>query len=59
MYLKVNKLGMVVHICNPNTWEAEAGRLQVQGHPQIHSETPFQKTKMSWLNMEDITTKSK
>jgi hypothetical protein len=33
------------HICNPNTWEAETGRLQIPGHPGLHSESPFQKTK--------------
>jgi hypothetical protein len=34
---------MVVHICNPSTWEAESGRSQVQG--KLHSEILFQKSK--------------
>jgi hypothetical protein len=32
------KQGMVVHVYNPITWEAEAGRLQ-GGQPELHSET--------------------
>jgi hypothetical protein len=28
--LKNSKAGMVVHACNPSTWEAEAGGSQVQ-----------------------------
>lgn len=36
---KMNKLGMVVHIFNPSTQEAEAGRyLWVQGRPGLHSQ---------------------
>lgn len=36
--------GMVVHICNPNTVEAEAGgSLQVPGQPGLHSEAPVSK----------------
>ena len=30
---------MVVHTCNPSTWEAETGRLQVQSQPQQFSKT--------------------
>lgn len=29
---------MLVHICNQNTWEVEAGGSEVQGHPWLHSE---------------------
>jgi hypothetical protein len=42
--LKVTKkcgileLGMVMHICNPSTQEAEVGGSQVQGHSGPHSE---------------------
>lgn len=24
---------MMVHVCNPSTWEAETGRLQIQDQP--------------------------
>jgi hypothetical protein len=30
--------GVVAHTCNPSTWEAEAGRLQIWGQPELHSE---------------------
>lgn len=30
----VLKLGMVVHIFNPNTWKSEVGGLQVLGHTE-------------------------
>jgi hypothetical protein len=36
-------MGMVVHSCNPSTWEAEAGGLRVQGQPWLHNETLSQK----------------
>lgn len=29
--------GMVVQICNPNSWEADAVRLGIQGCSQLHS----------------------
>jgi hypothetical protein len=29
---------MMVHACNPSTWEAEAEGLRVQSHPKLHSE---------------------
>jgi hypothetical protein len=29
----------VVHTCNTNTWEAEAGGWRVGGQPELHSET--------------------
>jgi hypothetical protein len=35
--------GMVVHICNHSTQEAEAGGLKVQGQTGLPSETLFQK----------------
>jgi hypothetical protein len=31
--------GMVVHACDPSTQEAEAGGLQVQGQPELQTET--------------------
>jgi hypothetical protein len=34
---------MVSHTCNLSIWEAEAGRLQVEGQPWLHSETLSQK----------------
>ena len=39
------KPGMVAHACNPNTWEAETGGLQVQDQPQNLSETLFRNLK--------------
>jgi hypothetical protein len=36
-------LSMVVHICNPSIWEAEAGGWQVGGQPGLHSEILPQK----------------
>jgi hypothetical protein len=43
MFYKNNTwLGLVVHTYNPNT---EAGRLQVQGQPGLHSMTLSQKQK--------------
>ena len=32
------ELDVVVHTCNPSTWEAEKGGLQVCGQPQLLSE---------------------
>jgi hypothetical protein len=29
---------MVVHVCNPSSWEAEAGGLKVQGQLWLHGE---------------------
>jgi hypothetical protein len=35
---------MVVHFCNPSTWEAEAAEgLQVKGQPQLQNKTKSQK----------------
>jgi hypothetical protein len=34
---------MVAHSGNPSTQEAEAGELQVQGHPGLLNKTLFQK----------------
>jgi hypothetical protein len=28
---------MSVHACEPSNWEAEAGGLQIQGQPGLHS----------------------
>ena len=30
--------GKTAHACNPNTWEGEAGRSDIQSPPQLHSE---------------------
>jgi hypothetical protein len=35
-------LGMVVHICNPSTWEAEGGGSWIWGQPGLHSKTESQ-----------------
>jgi hypothetical protein len=32
-------MGIVIHICNPSTWEAEAGGLWTQCHPRLCRET--------------------
>jgi hypothetical protein len=32
----------MVHLCNPSSWEAKAGELQVQDQPGLHTETPPQ-----------------
>jgi hypothetical protein len=40
-------LHVVVHICNPSVWEAEAVGSQVQCQPRLHSETLFQKERLS------------
>jgi hypothetical protein len=34
---------VVLHICNPSTQQAEAGRLRVQGQLGLHNETLTQK----------------
>jgi hypothetical protein len=31
--------GVVVHACNPSTWEAEAGKLPIGSQPELYSET--------------------
>jgi hypothetical protein len=36
--------GVVVHTCNPNSQEAEAGRSRVGGHPRLHKKTLSQIT---------------
>jgi hypothetical protein len=40
-----HKLSMVVDACNPRTWEAKAGVLQVPGQPEQLSKTYEQKKK--------------
>ena len=34
---KPRKSDMVVHTCNPSTWEVEKGESAVQGHYQLQS----------------------
>lgn len=29
----------VAHICNPSTWEVEAGGSEIQSHPQLHAKS--------------------
>jgi hypothetical protein len=36
---------MVLYAYDPSSKEAEAGRLQVQGHPGLHGETCLKKKK--------------
>jgi hypothetical protein len=38
---------MVVHTCNPNTWEVEARGSQVQSLPELNKETLPQKPKQT------------
>jgi hypothetical protein len=40
-----SKPGIVAHISNPSTWEAEAGGSQVRGQPRLHSENVSKKKK--------------
>jgi hypothetical protein len=40
-----SELGLVAHMYNPSTWEAEVGGLEVQTQPGLHSETLFKKKK--------------
>jgi hypothetical protein len=41
------EISMVVHTCNPSTWEAEAeaGRSEVLGQPGLYNKILFQKKK--------------
>jgi hypothetical protein len=39
---------MLVHVCNPNTQEAEVGRLWVLGQAGLHSKTLSQKQKKNF-----------
>lgn len=32
---------MLVHACNSSTWEAEAGKVQVQGYPGLYIMRPY------------------
>jgi hypothetical protein len=41
----LEELNMVVHAYKPSTGEAGAERLQVQGQPELHDKTMFQKKK--------------
>jgi hypothetical protein len=40
--------GMVTHVCNSITPEAEAGGLQIPGQPGLHRETLYQKKKITY-----------
>jgi hypothetical protein len=37
LFSVVHKLSVVVHMCEPSTWQVEAGRSEIQGHPWLHS----------------------
>jgi hypothetical protein len=39
------QLGIMVHTCNPSTWEVRAGGLWVWSQPELHSKTPYQSIK--------------
>jgi hypothetical protein len=41
----ITQLKTVMHVCNPSTWEMEAGGLWVWGQPELHTKTLSQKTK--------------
>lgn len=41
---KVSKSGTVTHTHDPSSYMADAGELQVQGNPQLHSEILFKKS---------------
>lgn len=30
------EMDVVVHVCDPGTWEAEAGKWRIQGQPEGH-----------------------
>lgn len=32
------QVGVLVHACNSSTGDVGAGKLEAQGHPQLHSE---------------------
>jgi hypothetical protein len=36
-----HRLGLMVQICNPVSWEAETGGTGIQGLPGLHCETLF------------------
>jgi hypothetical protein len=37
---------MILYACDPSSWEAKAGRVQVPGQPRLHSKTLSQKQKV-------------
>jgi hypothetical protein len=47
-------LNVAVYICDPNTWEAETGELQVLGQPGLHSEILAQINKQTNNNKKKI-----
>jgi hypothetical protein len=50
MLLKaVSIQGVVMHACNPYTWEVEAGGPRVLGQLGLHSETLSQKKKKKYI----------
>jgi hypothetical protein len=45
--------GMVIHICNPSTWEVEEGGSLIQGHSGLHRETLSQRNMGSQSHLKD------
>jgi hypothetical protein len=43
---------MVMHICNPSTWETETGGSRVRAQPGIHRETLSQKKKKNFYEIK-------
>jgi hypothetical protein len=41
--IKIRQPGIVVHVCNPSTQEAEAGVLLIPGQPGLYAKTHSQK----------------
>jgi hypothetical protein len=54
--ITAKKLSAVVHTCNPSTWEAEAGGLQIEDQSELHRKTLPQKKKkekeIPWATLE-------
>jgi hypothetical protein len=46
----MNKLGVMVHTCNPSTWEVKSREMQVQGQSVQHSKTLSQKKEYKFKN---------
>jgi hypothetical protein len=44
---------MMVHTCDPNSQESEAGLPRVPGQPGLQCETLSQKTKGGWRDLKD------
>jgi hypothetical protein len=49
----------VTYICNPSTWEAQAGELRVPGQPGLHNKTVPQQNKTNKKQINKIIFKNK